>query len=135
MKEKLIEILKSNPEVKKDMEELKFGCKIKYRDWLFDVIIKHDTDWNRYTFSDTIWHQVDNNPITIIWTLSERHLRMYCKSHQIIIDFTWLIQYLPEWSKEWEFYQTICQLDNTKDFDNQSSEVYEKIVEFINQVK
>jgi hypothetical protein len=61
--------------------------------------------------------------------LEERHLRMYCdniwKYSNIYSDWDLYIQWAPNFIK----------IDNSKSFDNQSEEVYEKICNAINNIK
>jgi len=135
-KDKLIEILKTNPEVKKDMEELKFGCVIQcndYRKTIYKIIddencIELNKDW--YSEDITKHNKIDvfdnNSGFKIIWTLQERHLRMYCNSK-------WLFFCMWNWFfiREWWIDRKICKIDNTKDFDQQENEVYEAIYNFL----
>ena len=79
-------------------------------------------------------------PKKIIWNpIQERHLRMYCDRQDnmyFIVTPDWAFQkaiyqnYLMKNNpfKEWK---TICDLDNTKDFQDQSDEVIESIVKFL----
>lgn len=68
--------------------------------------------------------------IALIWTLKERHLRMYCENnliHICILGNGYICKYFSDSS----LINTLIKLDNTKDFDEQSEETYWKIVEFL----
>jgi hypothetical protein len=164
-KEQLIEILKTNPEVKKDMEEWRFWTvynkdnkdyklctddtdneewNIEWRTWskwpYTELriwgwhIYNKDENWY-FVWTDTPWSRTKYRyyvKFKIIWTLQERHLRMYFtsnipKKYWSWIDMSWKIISWPE------NIETITTLDNTKDFNNQSEEVYEKIFNFLNK--
>lgn len=61
--------------------------------------------------------------------LQERFIRMYCENKKINIAFS----NTELWHLNWDvILPIICKLDNTKDFDNQSEEVYQKIYEALN---
>lgn len=118
-KEKLIEIVKADGVVKKDMEELKFGCYIKHNSWhIFQV-------WDSVDEKQRIRKDIAMWLAKIIWTLQERHLRMYCKNKKISLDI------IESWYIDVNNKLNVVQLDNTKDFDNQSEEVYWQIVKFL----
>ena len=143
-KEKLIELLKTDEVVKKDMEELKFWTDLFYKHWT-EWITTHETyiwlshpyNWtspqpiiknnHNYCISRNISleeikkYYIINNP------LQERHLRMYCENNKIWLGITesWFLSIT-------NFPENIqLNLDNTKDFSDQSEEVYEKIFNFL----
>ena len=147
-KEKLIELLKEVLEIKSDLEELKFWCKCKYKhspDWwrskwvyiwensrFSTDLFRYNSNWNVVDISDKKewwkWFEVIWNP------LEEHHLRMYCEKKwiEIFIDFEWKVY---SFKKELlEPYTLLFKLDNTKSFDNQSEEVYEKIFNYLKQI-
>lgn len=140
-KQKLRELLKTVPEVKEQMEKLDFWCKVNYllSDWSTDIWIYCFQLWLKMFLTDS-WLEVENsNILEIIWLpLQERFIRMFCEKNNIrfsihtnyhwpddILNFS--VVYI-----EWNEY---CQIDNTKDFDNQSEEVYQKIYEVIYNLK
>ena len=136
MKQKLIELLKTVPEIKKDIEELKWCCEVEYV-WAF----KQYWSWIYYLV-EIVWcwaelyrpwemsFTVPEEDFEVIWNpLEERHLRVYCtylnKWTYIWIDSNWVYT-LEAW-----FDKFIVELDNTKSFNDQTDEVYGKIVEFL----
>lgn len=132
-KEKFINILKTDPEVKKDMEELKMGCFIQYKvtEWYFRTVkfINRKIWTNKinvthhYNYFNPV-KIIEEQIINIIWTLEERHLRMFCVEIEFVCD-TLVFQDIY-WNQK-----IVGKLDNTKSFDNQSEEFYGKLVEFI----
>lgn len=156
-KEKFIAKLKEIPEIKEDMEKLEFGCEIiisttkcsgdeiytdtikaKYLQWDWDYSQLEwwhwdmMVDWELSSYSVKmfeLWETPWDNTFEIIWTLKERHLRMYFKNKGL---------YLTN-NEEWEFFNTRSlneenfkfKLDNKKDFDQQDDSVYKEIVEFL----
>lgn len=160
-KEQLRELLKTNSEVKEQLEELNYWCELIitevwqpvlqeywYDEWGFEpndyYIWPHDEilweNWDDLTLEfikDFIsWKQTieEIDSIEIIWhPLSEHHLRMYCEN-KVIFQWEWL--YFLDTDIDMELraktpLEAICKLDNTKDFNNQSEEVYEKIFNFL----
>lgn len=141
-KQKLIDLLKSDEQTKTAMEKLEFWCKlipinipswkndnfriIHYRWDCYGIVYKRYFEW---------WYCedfIDSNIKEIIWLpLQERFLRMYCDNKNILIYIRcdWLLQIRQNWE-----YKDICKLDNTKDFDNQSEELYQKIYETLLQL-
>lgn len=136
-KQKLRELLKTVPEVKEQMEKLDFWCKVNYllSDWSTDIWIYCFQLWLKMFLTDS-WLEVENsNILEIIWLpLQERFIRIYCQS----IVFQWDFIFLPKkeqlfTSNSW--LEIVTKLDNTKDFDNQSEEVYQKIYEVLYDLK
>jgi len=142
-KEKLIELLKTVPEIKEDLEELKFWTRIEINWWkmffksiIIDAehidywIIKYITRHPLYYFLS--WKdkefKINKWELKIIWNpLEERHLRMYCEKNT-----TWIII-----RSEWDIVNIlqelfITKLDNTKSFDNQEDKVYESLFNYLN---
>ena len=134
-KEKLINLLKTVPSVKEDLEELKFWTYIRKQ------------NWNTARISQTYledWYVVDNlsycitlKDYNIIWNpLDYHHLMQYCENKKIeihIISRTlWLFMLDKYWIAD-EFNAVILELDNTKSFNQQTEEVYENIVNFLTE--
>lgn len=126
-KQKLIDLLKSDEQVKEAMEKLVFWCKIKNFEWE-DTVLKYlnwITYWINREYYNLLW-------VEIIWLpLQERFIRMYwnnnCKNWNILtFNNNW---YIEIFNDEWEFSWEYIKLDNTKDFDNQDDIVYKKIYE------
>ena len=101
--EKLRAILYEIDEVKKDLEELRFGCKWEMSDWrVFKYCASDDWLWlQENKILITFW---DNRSVVelyadvkykIIWNpLSLKHLMMYCDEKKIIFDiniFDWIL--------------------------------------------
>jgi len=136
-KNKLTELLKTVPEIKSDLEELRFGCKFinKYKLDEIDIIISEIRWWN---FHSIIWWNQTHFPHIsqidkVIWNpLEERHLRMYCESIFRLLIVSENLIYLRYMDGDGYRTYAVCELDNTKSFDNQSEEVYEKIFNYLN---
>ena len=129
-KEKLRELLKTVPDIKNDLENIKFWTEVllfwaKKRKIIEEYPNVNKIYVTRYNFTSSF----SQEEYKIIWNpLSEHHLRMYCQDKKINIDIVWNGSVLM-----WGF-ELICitELDN-KDFDNQSEEVYEKIFNYVNK--
>lgn len=133
-KQKLIDLLKSDEQVKEAMEKLEFGCKWIniYNSKNIETICSNILWWNFYSlYKEEFWVKIHYPHISqikeIIWLpLQERFIRMYCENKKINIAFS----NTELWHLNWDvILPIICKLDNTKDFDNQSEEVYQKIYE------
>jgi hypothetical protein len=146
-KEKLIELLKENPKIKSNLEDLRFWCKITKIDsilddwktpiywdiWQLIKVTRPNNWWCIFKYYIKIdWfnkiYSLCSNNCKVIWNpIEERFLRMY--EHRIIIKWEYI------YSSEFECMDTtICRLDNNKSFDNQSEEVYEKIFNYLKQI-
>ena len=130
-KQKLIELLKKVPEIKEDLEKDKF-LNTEYK------VIQRFESWEFWTYE--IWEELyywtlqfenvkynHENCLLKIWNeLEERHLRIYCNSYKpklnMLIDNLW---------KLWFWACVICILDNSKSFDNQSEDFYEKLYNYL----
>ena len=135
----LINFLKENDEsVKKDLETLKFGTKVKYctcwhnniyEDWIyiddkyvmseFWEVLEYKNIWQDYLHST-------EPDIKIIWNnLDYHHIMMYCynKNIDLTIVECWEIYNTGNW-------QFITKLDNTKPFHEQKSEVYKALLDY-----
>ena len=123
------------------MESLEFWCEIKYKlsDWSTDVWKYCFQIWNNVFLTDS-WLEVENsNILEIIWLpLQERFIRIFCevKNIRLNIQANWVIKIISWWGWwRYETYQIIANIDNTKDFDNQSEEVYQKIYDVLYNLK
>ena len=142
--------IKTVPEIKKDLEELKFGCEVKLGVvwgwyWIDNITTRiirrcewlkwevYNVEWNPYCLVYVKHSSFPEDPSMIkeiIWNpLEERHLRMYCEKKGILW-FLW-INKIELWIPWNESNALWCRIDNTKSFNDQTEEVYEKIVEFL----
>ena len=132
-KEKLIDLLKTIPEIKEDIEELREFCKftLKNKDgWL--AVESSDGPW---VFT-ICWNMFPKEEINeIYWNpLEERHLRIFCKNKGVFL--TILENWLIDWEKTNEAdCNTICKLNIYKNLDNQNEKVYEKLYYFFRDIK
>ena len=135
-KEKLINLLKTIPSVKEDLEELRFWCVLESKISWKIITYCWETDEYKDKYIMALWkYNIVSKKLLsrykIIWNpLEERHLRMYCdkKWISLIINRFSQLSYLDNSDN---LYKKICTLDNTESFDQQTEEVYEKIVEFL----
>ena len=132
-KEKLIDLLKSDEQVKEAMEKLEFWCKIYFNDIVpHNRIITYNEANKKFSLDwliPKILFDYEINPrvCKIIWLpLSERFIRMYCLNNKIELSIYWT--WYTTFKKRWKPISTII-IDNTKDFDQQDDEVYQKIYE------
>ena len=140
-KQKLIDLLKSDEQVKEQMEKLEFWCKVNYllSDWSTDIWIYCFQLWLKMFLTDS-WLEVENsNILEIIWLpLQERFIRIFCKKNNIRFSihtsYYWLDDVL-NFSAVYIEWNEYCQIDNTKDFNNQTDEVYQKIYEVLYNLK
>lgn len=132
-KQKLIDLLKSDEQVKQRIDNLEFWCKIKYDtdEYIFLCYTNYKLDTLRL-LNDDLWIEEieEKYAFEIIWLpLQERFLRMYCENNiDIVLKIEW----------DWRIYfwdEFLIELDNTKNFDNQSEEVYQKIYETLLELK
>jgi len=149
-KDKLTELLKTVPEIKKDLEELRFWCSFKYENqWDNEILtfcsIYEDTWWtltlsflipnkertdeiNSFSDDDLI------NLIKIIWNPIQYHnLEQYCVSKHIklIRQANWVLKEISWESFETETSEIITNLDNIKSFNNQEDKVYEDLFNYL----
>ena len=128
-KEKLRELLCEVPEIKKDLEELRFWSYLYWR----------DSSWKlNYDRAIIIWIKKITLEIYIVPILKsriekienpieERHIRMYCENTKLRFDFLQeYIQISNVFTKE---KSKLIELDKTKDFDNQSETLYNELYE------
>ena len=134
-KNKLIELLKTNSQIKEQLEELKFGCKYTYY-WNSLLMDMKDLISEKSSFEQ----ELKSWAIKIIWNpLSEHHLRMYYHTinkknfnyRKLTINDYWLLRMRYKTDDN----STEIYLDNTKDFNSQSEECYGKIFNFLNDIK
>lgn len=124
-KEKLIELLKTCDEVKEAMEKLEFWCKYIAKNYHPEIFWEYSE--RIYTWT-THWDWIKE----IIWLpLQERFIRMYCKNKWLFISFDNKNIYLQfrillENNENWIY---TIDFNNTKGFDNQPDEIYQKIYE------
>jgi len=141
-KDKLINLLKTNKEVKNAMEKLEFGCKVNfkfnidswYSEWVYlwkNRKISTEPDLFRYNSNwNVVWFDINNlkygQQFQIIWLpLQERFIRMYTRNNIKKYPMAFFIE--DSWEIWYWHNSTLIVIDNTKDFDNQSQEVYWKI--------
>jgi len=128
-KEKLIELLKTVPKIKEDLEEIKWWVWLKEKSWLI-----YQNLWANKLFMP--WHSIVNTTkedilsMQVIPELEERHLRMYLNeklSENYYITAWWKFWYI------WYYNEKLkeIQLDNTKNFNEQSEDVYEKLFNYL----
>lgn len=150
-KDQLREILCEVPEINGNVKELKKGCEIwvyifdtdSYVYWTMTWSIKFNIDSDVYELKDYPLHEnlqkreyenmewYDKWYINIIWNpLKRRHLLMYCDyiNLYLIITTTWMISYIK---KDNEMINTGIKLDNTKDLEDQSEEIGQKLIKFL----
>ena len=73
-----------------------------------------------WCYETTEWHQ---HPI------QERHLRMYCEEKRLEFEiYHWELSIIEEWEDRWF---VLREYNDTKDFQDQSDEVIESIVKFL----
>ena len=139
-KNKLISLLKEVPEIKEDLEDLIFWTEVELVWYFWEKKINHLVDINCLEFF-VCWIQerfYKHNIKKIIWNeIEERHLRIYCDKDELCIEFfgkTIKISWMPSCSgqciDDWFF-----TLDNSKSFWNQSEEFYEKIYNYLINLK
>lgn len=131
-KQKLIDLLKTIPEIKEDLEELRFGCNVFYN-WEYHILYDYKNIWwkdyinigwwlseemkNEYWIKEVIW-----NP------LEERHIRIFSENKEVYICIT------TSWYICWtDIEKPICQIDNSKSFDYQTEEFYKELFNFLNE--
>jgi len=133
-KEKLIELFKTIPEIKEDLEELiDLKTKViyypnKWKSWPYEWIY-----WNLYERDDDRFYKFDITELDkIIWNpIEERHLRMYCKKNKIIYQYNnmdWILSL--SWMDD-VFDREFKEYDDTKSFDNQSEHFYKELYNFL----
>lgn len=131
-KEKLIELLKTIPEVKEQMESLEFGCKYIMKNCHPEIFWETS---EQIFIHHIMWEWL----VEIIWLpLQERFIRMFCEKNNIRFsihtNYYWLDDVL-NFSAVYIEWNEYCQIDNTKDFDNQSEDIYQKIYEVLYNLK
>lgn len=100
----------------KDTEFIEFRVNLNLEIENIKLLINSNQDWEWFKKEDIK---------EIIWNpLEERHLRMYTRTN-ILISF----EFISDNNRN-----IICFIDNTKSFDNQSEEVYEKIYNYLNNI-
>ena len=136
-KDKLIELLKKDSEVKNAIEQLEFGCRIlNNHNWDIVLLVKKEIDFIMVFNWEWNWCLLNKN-FKIIWLpLQERFIRMYWNSNctfwsVLSFESNWLIRiFNDEWEANWDS----INLDDTKDFDNQTEETYKQIFEALNNL-
>ncbi len=132
-----IEILKTVPEIKESIEELKFGCVIKWDLWYLKYLWEF-TDFSDYgnwellhKFLRESWWTFECNHLPktaeIIWQISERYLRMFCKENQI--SFNYWHNCLRLWIV-WSWINT-PRYSDSKPYMEQSEEFFKKLNDWI----
>jgi len=128
-KEKLTAKLKENPEVKENMEKLELWCYIEWQNLNkdMDMILSRHTATKYFTKKWVLCLEKNKWDFKIIWTLKERHLRMYCENRNIhlTINTQWCLN----------FFSRRIILNDELDFDQQDDLVYKAIVEFLENNK
>lgn len=135
-KNKLIELLKTIPEIKDDLEELKFWTILKILDTNeYDYWIE-TPNWEEYILLNDnnfiFWMELlnleeGNFEIKIIWNpIHRHHLEWFCEENKIFLSLVWgnlIFNYM--------FKELRIKLNNKKSLDEQTEEVYEKIYNFL----
>lgn len=148
---RFINLLKSVPEVKESVEELRFGCLVQFNEWAF---LKFAAMWGRF-----VWLVLDNGKLhqewdnifkenyKIIWLAHEGNLRMFMNrfSDEFYLEegYDWReveMQMTREFriSCNWQLCRVsdcddevdIVKLDNTKDLMNQDESFYKEFCDF-----
>ena len=127
---KHIEILKTVPEIKELIEELKFGCIISWlpNEW---------KEWRKYWIyweNDEYFNSRDEDYDEIIWQVHEWHLRMFLNTlwDNFIIKENWIINNVIVNSRSTSIIETtICKLNNTKWYMEQDEKFFKKLNEFL----
>jgi len=117
---RLLEILKSDSELKKEIEELKLGCWIEF-DW-----------WKVGQYDRTFqWYWIDK----VFWQANYQHLLRYLKKDfdWISLDWNWqIVQIIMD--SEWDIFdacdEDIC-FDIKKDLLENSEETLEKLCDYL----
>ena len=147
-KEKLIDLLKSDDEIKKEMFKnilwytfKIISCYTDDKNPCYDIYTiisddkcicsncyRDDFEWEIFRISHS-WRDRDDYIYFIedwckynLLPLKERFIRMYCNNNiNEVLEIQW----------DWRIYldEFVVELDDTKDFDNQDDEVYKKIYE------
>lgn len=131
-KEKLINLLYIVDEIKEDMDKKNIKHIIySYHYWeLFRKVFDTEEEAQK-SIDNNKWNAEEKIYSIEIWNiLEERHLRMFAENkwYAFAIWSTWKLI----WNKNEEWSYVEIQLDNTKSFDNQSEEVWEKILNYLN---
>lgn len=132
--QKLTELLCSEEDIRKDIMELRFWCKL--REW---NIIWLYTERRTHIDSDSVDYEIKrkgrgymylNNP-EILWNdLHLHHLLWYCEltGVNIVIRGNWIIWDCDEW-------KDVCKIDITKPLHQQSEKTLEAIYNFLENNK
>ena len=140
--EQLRELLCEVPEIKKDLEELRFWCEIE-RYWNIYTLIewKHFIDENwKYQKSQ---NNVNDFSKTIIWNpIEERHIRMYCDNKSVEFmslyncNFKIREKFFDKLTNDfWYKIALTLKVDNIKSFHLQDEQVYKQLVEYFKSLK
>ena len=157
--ERLTALLCECESVKKDVMELRFGCRISQHShckketiYLWETPNEDSCMWSNlfYTYdirnefpywessseySDDFRGNNKHNDFNIIWNpIEERHLRMYCIENQILCSFenSWYIMFVDNRNTP---KSHIIEYDDSKPLYQQSNETLEKIVKFLESNK
>lgn len=139
-KNKLIDLLKWDSQVKEQMEKLEFWCNISrwnnkdaiwwfIWDWFFFL-----EEWEVYFGKQSTTH-IPLERIFIIWLpLQERFIRMYCsnKMYGCEFDSNHIISIYREfllYDGTWDGFDKKIMYNSFADFDNQEDKVYQQIYE------
>ena len=136
-----IEILKTVPEIKESIEELKFWTILLNKDYyqiikifideleacywvqtikkyIDDIIMPKNYAWEN-------WEEEFNKDFQIIWQVEERHLRMFFEK---LNPKYWLIDnWIWKFNQEAGRIETEMKLDNSKSYIEQSEEFFKKL--------
>lgn len=126
--ERLTAILCECESVKKDVMELRFGCRVlnSYSGDIWEYIGKDKAYHKEYGIWIIKENSISDNEI--LWNpIQDHHLRMYCEDNKIYFDIDCY------WDVNWAVYKEELSigLDNKKPLYQQSNETLEKIVEFL----
>lgn len=130
-KEKLRELLKTDDQVKEQMENLEFWCSFKTQK-CSEIIIHYIIDNNIYW----VWYKkpFSKNEIEIIWLpLQERFITMYLDNilwdfDSYNVDYKWIFLHIDDES-------IYIEVNKNFDYDNQSEETYIAILNALIDIK
>ena len=128
-----MEILKTLPEIKESIEELKFGCYINTDNKNY-IVTYYDSSRPIGTMRivDTAyWREVNYDvimgEIKIIWQIEERHLRMFYTHNNWLAWFT--TNCLSLWTDNSD--EKDLDLDDSKPYMEQSEKFFKKLNDWI----
>lgn len=125
--QKHIEILKTIPSIKRNIEELKFGCYIEYKTWYIGRVTEDVDEMQR------IRNNIDVGLAYTIGAIHSWHLLKFMdkKWKEWHINEKWRISehYFDKMRSYWRF--TDLKLDNTKPYMEQSEDFFKKLNNYL----